>query len=120
MAERSPSTQSRWRIPLHWVQALRGKSTLFTQDEALSVLGRDQFEPLDPDEHPFFFEPTVGYCSRCGEARTSFYTCRDGGETIAKEACAHEWEYMERELGETYTGYCERCVKCGEIVQVPQ
>jgi hypothetical protein len=25
---------------MHWVQALRGKSTLFTQDEALQVLGR--------------------------------------------------------------------------------
>jgi hypothetical protein len=32
----------------------------------------------------------------------------------------HEWEYMERQPGETYTGYCERCVKCGEIVQIPQ
>ena len=28
--------------------------------------------------------PTVGYCSKCGEARDSFYTCRDGGETNPK------------------------------------
>lgn len=27
---------------------------------------------------------TVGYCSKCGEARESFYTCRDGGETVPK------------------------------------
>jgi hypothetical protein len=37
-----------------------------------------------------------------------------------RRACDHEWEYMERKPGETYTGYCERCVKCGEIAQIPQ
>lgn len=36
------------------------------------------------------------------------------------EPCEHEWEYLEREPGETYTGFCERCVKCGEIIQVVQ
>ena len=36
------------------------------------------------------------------------------------EQCEHEWEYMERRPGETYTGYCEKCRKCHEIVQVPQ
>lgn len=34
--------------------------------------------------------------------------------------CNHEWVYMERKPGETYTGYCEACLKCGRIVQVPQ
>lgn len=29
--------------------------------------------------------PTVGYCSKCGEAREEFYTCRDGGSTVPKE-----------------------------------
>lgn len=36
------------------------------------------------------------------------------------EDCEHDWEYLEREPGETYTGYCERCAKCGEIAQVVQ
>ena len=38
----------------------------------------------------------------------------------AEEPCEHEWEYLERKPGETYTGYCERCTRCGEIVQIPQ
>lgn len=29
--------------------------------------------------------PTVGYCSKCGDVRSSFYTCRDGGTTVPKE-----------------------------------
>jgi hypothetical protein len=37
--------------------------------------------------------------------------CREG---------EHEWEYVEREPGETYTGYLERCKRCGLIVRVPQ
>ena len=39
---------------------------------------------------------------------------------ILRGHCEHDWEYMHRQAGETYTGYCERCVKCGEIVQVSQ
>lgn len=35
-------------------------------------------------------------------------------------ACEHDWRYLERKPGEDYTGYCEQCSKCGEIVQVPQ
>lgn len=39
---------------------------------------------------------------------------------LVTAVCEHDWQYLEREPGETYTGYCERCAKCGEIVQVPQ
>lgn len=39
---------------------------------------------------------------------------------LDERECAHEYEYLEREPGETYTGYCEKCVKCGRIVQIPQ
>lgn len=45
-------------------------------------------------------------------------------EIIAKHerrrTCQHDWEYMERKPGETYTGYCERCIHCGEIAQIAQ
>lgn len=34
--------------------------------------------------------------------------------------CNHEWVYKDRESGETYTGYCEWCPKCGAIRQIPQ
>lgn len=30
----------------------------------------------------FILEPIVGHCSKCGEVRSDFYTCRDGGETV--------------------------------------
>lgn len=33
-----------------------------------------------------FGGPTVGYCSQCGEARDSFYICRDGGVTQLPDA----------------------------------
>lgn len=40
----------------------------------------------DGDDWPFDFGgPTVGYCSRCGEARDAFYTCRNGGETVPED-----------------------------------
>lgn len=32
--------------------------------------------------------------------------------------CAHEWEYVGARW--PFTGYIERCQKCGEIVQVVQ
>lgn len=34
--------------------------------------------------------------------------------------CDHDWKYLERQPGETYTGYCERCTKCGDIIQIVQ
>jgi hypothetical protein len=42
----------------------------------------------EPAQDPFGLPslPTVGYCSKCGEARSSVYTCRDGGETVATMA----------------------------------
>lgn len=36
----------------------------------------------DNDLDVFLSKPTVGYCSKCGEARTAMYACRDGGETL--------------------------------------
>lgn len=45
-------------------------------------------------------------------------------ERIKQILCDHpppaEWIYIDRESEDTYTGYCERCPKCGEIRQVPQ
>lgn len=32
--------QSASRIPMHWLQALRGQSVLFTRDEALTIIGQ--------------------------------------------------------------------------------
>jgi hypothetical protein len=55
--------------------------------------------------------------------RRGFVEEEESGASVRvseRRACAHEWEYMERKPAETYTGYCERCVKCGEIVQIPQ
>jgi hypothetical protein len=37
-----------------------------------------------------------------------------------KDACDHEWEFYEDEAARPYTGYLERCEKCGTIVQIPQ
>jgi hypothetical protein len=31
----------------------------------------------------------------------------------------HDWRYFE-DAEHDYTGYLERCERCGEIVQVPQ
>jgi hypothetical protein len=45
---------------------------------------------------------------------------REWWSWVGLPKCDHDWEYMEREPGETYTGYCERCKNCGEIVQVVQ
>lgn len=33
--------------------------------------------------------------------------------------CDHRWRYDPVESAKPYTGYCERCVKCGAISQVP-
>lgn len=46
----------------------------------------------EADDWPHWVDagPTVGYCSKCGEAREAFYTCRDGGETIPKTASDEE------------------------------
>ncbi len=32
--------------------------------------------------------------------------------------CDHDWRYFEDEEN-TYTGYLERCSKCGDIMQIP-
>lgn len=34
-----PSTGFVSEIPLHWLQALRGRSVLFTRKEALAIIG---------------------------------------------------------------------------------
>lgn len=36
------------------------------------------------------------------------------------EGCKHDWEYFEDEENRPYTGYLERCKRCGTVVQVPQ
>lgn len=47
----------------------------------------EEWPPLD------FGGPTVGYCSKCGEVRDAFYTCRNGGETVPKDqAPPGPWE----------------------------
>lgn len=33
--------------------------------------------------------------------------------------CDHRWRYDPVESAKPYSGYCERCVKCGAISQVP-
>ena len=40
--------------------------------------------PVPKDDGDFWIDdrPIVGHCSKCGEAREGFYTCRDGGETL--------------------------------------
>jgi hypothetical protein len=34
--------------------------------------------------------------------------------------CEHEWEYDEDESAGPWTGYIERCKRCGALQQVPQ
>jgi hypothetical protein len=46
--------------------------------------GEESREPETQEDDDLGFDgPTVGHCSKCGEVRTEFYTCRDGGETVA-------------------------------------
>lgn len=49
------------------------------------VAGNEALALAEEDDDWIWPGPTVGYCSKCGEAREEFYTCRDGGETIPKE-----------------------------------
>lgn len=48
MTEPSRTESKRRFPPIHWVQALRGKSALMTQDEALAALGRARSVLDDP------------------------------------------------------------------------
>ena len=32
----------------------------------------------------------------------------------------HDWRFYDPQDGIEFTGYLERCSRCGEIVQVPQ
>lgn len=32
----------------------------------------------------------------------------------------HDWRFYDPKDGIKFTGYLERCEKCGEIVQIPQ
>jgi hypothetical protein len=44
-------------------------------------------EMIEEDDDWFFSDdrPIIGYCSKCGQVRMEFYTCRSGGETLPKE-----------------------------------
>jgi hypothetical protein len=56
-------------IPIHWAQALRGKSALFTQAEALTVLGRSRstlFDaPCECEASPGTYEYRVDKKQHC-------------------------------------------------------
>lgn len=66
----------------------------------------------------------AGRRRRLADGRSAFALTREEAESSSRAAmrlsCNHEWLYLEREPGETYTGYCERCPKCGTIRQIPQ
>jgi hypothetical protein len=34
--------------------------------------------------------------------------------------CDHDWRYDEAESAGPWTGYIERCAKCGALQQIPQ
>jgi hypothetical protein len=38
---------------------------------------------------------------------------------IKEMDCDHDYEYWE-DPDHEYTGYLERCTKCGDIIQIPQ
>lgn len=44
----------------------------------------------------------------------------DQGEKPGDPLCAHEWQYDEQESAGPWTGYIERCRKCGALQQIPQ
>lgn len=63
----------------------------------------------------FFRQLTPLYARRAHFRMPSIETAMPTG------ACEHpQWEYLERQPGETYTGYCERCTNCGLIQQIVQ
>jgi hypothetical protein len=37
-----------------------------------------------------------------------------------KDECDHDWQYDEAESEGPWTGYIERCSKCGALQQIPQ
>lgn len=77
-----------------------------SSDAALSVeCGRFYAHP-EPYDYEFCYRPK-GHDGPC-----KFETRR--------RRCAHEWEYDDEESRGPWTGYIERCARCGALQQVPQ
>lgn len=65
-----------------WLNGGRRFPTREAARDFMMALEQDAVSP-SPSPSPWVDDtPIVGHCSRCGEARGSMYTCRDGGETI--------------------------------------
>lgn len=41
-------------------------------------------------------------------------------DALRRRLCKHEWHYDAEESAGPWTGYIERCVRCGALQQVPQ
>jgi len=66
--------------PEEWAEAAHAIAALHN-----AITHKPLEPPADDDESGIFdIGPTVGYCSKCGEAREEFYTCRDDGETVPR------------------------------------